>query len=175
MAGQKSAVSGRRWPMRVLAGASLLATGGLVWLVVTASGDLPEWAQTGLASPLSVKCLAFMVAGVLALAILGLALLNRRGRPAAPVGALHGDQSGSAAIEMTLVMPFAVMIFLIVIQSAILFNANMVVHYAAFSGRAWPRWLCRWRSAMRGTIASGRRISSRRPNWSGSGRPWSWR
>ncbi|MGB2754716.1 MAG: TadE family protein, partial [Phycisphaerae bacterium] len=43
------------------------------------------------------------------------------------------DQGGTAAIEMTLLLPFALMIFLVITQAAILFNGNMVVHYSGFA------------------------------------------
>ena len=131
MSGQESTVRKRR-PMRLLAAASLAATAGTIGLAVAAVGDLPDWARTGLASPLSLKTLAIMLAGVTALVLLGLLLARLRGRRREAFGSFHGDQGGSAAIEMTLLMPFALMVFLIVIQAAILFNANMVVHYSAF-------------------------------------------
>jgi len=117
----------------VLGAASALATAGTVALAVRASGELWGWAVAAATSPLAMKCLAVMVAGVVALGVV-LALLVKVRPSARPVRvrALHGDQGGTAAIEMALVFPFGLMIFLMVTQAAILFNANMVVHYATF-------------------------------------------
>jgi len=123
-----------------LAGASLLATGGLVWLGVEAFGRAPEWARAAAASPLAVRCLVLMVGGtLLGGSLLGLlATAARLGRPGRrpggrPWARLHADQGGTAAIEMALLFPFALMIFLTITQAALLFNANMVVHYAAYA------------------------------------------
>jgi len=118
----------------VLAGASALATVGIVWLAVKASGELPEWVLAAGASPLATRCLTIMAAGMVALGLV-LALLIRvrsRTKPAGVRG-FHGDQGGTAAIEMAFVFPLGLMIFLLVIQAALVFNANMVVHYAAFA------------------------------------------
>lgn len=117
----------------VLAIASALATAGMACLVLRASGESQGWALAAAASPLAVRCLAIMVAGILALGLV-LAVLIRL-RPAARpvrVRGLHGDQGGTAAVEMAFVFPLAMMIFLLVAQAALLFNANMVVHYATF-------------------------------------------
>lgn len=118
----------------VLAVASVLATVGTVWLAVKAWGELPGWALAAGASPLAMRCLTMMVVGMVALGLV-LALLVRvrsRTRPAGVRG-FHGDQGGHAAIEMAFVFPLALMIFLLIIQAALLFNANLVVHYAAFA------------------------------------------
>jgi Flp pilus assembly protein TadG len=118
----------------VLAGASALATAGLVWLAVKASGEFPGWAWAAAASPLATRCLVIMAVGMAALG-LAVAILIRarpRVRPAGFRG-FFGDQGGTAAIEMAFVFPLGLMIFLVVIQAALVFNANMVVHYSAFA------------------------------------------
>jgi len=118
----------------VLAGASALATVGIVWLAVKTSCELPEWALAAGASPLAMRCLTIMAVGMVALG-LALAILIRvrpRTRPAGFRG-FNGDQGGTAAIEMAFVFPLGLMIFLLVIQAALVFNANMVVHYAAYA------------------------------------------
>ena len=118
----------------VLAGASALATVGIVWLAAKASGELPEWALAAGASPLAMRCLTIMAVGMVALG-LALAILIRvrpRTRPSGFRG-FNGDQGGTAAIEMAFVFPLGLMIFLLVIQAALVFNANMVVHYAAYA------------------------------------------
>jgi len=117
----------------ILGGGGLLATGGIVWLVIAARDHAPQWAAAAALSPLAVRCLVFIVGGMVILGGLGALLAAAAGgrRPAAR--ALHGDEGGTAAIEMALLFPFALMVFLTVTQAALLFNANMVVHYAAFS------------------------------------------
>lgn len=117
----------------ILGLASLLATAGLVWLVVKALDRAPQWASAAALSPLAIRCLVFILGGMVVLGAVGtlLAVAARGQRPKA--GRLHADQGGTAAIEMALLFPFALMIFLTITQSALLFNANMVVHYAAFA------------------------------------------
>jgi len=132
----------RKWPMRILAVAGLLSTGGIIWMAVKASGQVPDWARAAAFSPLALRCLVIIVVGVVLLAAVAMILLRvrrarspqatRRGEPAGPRG-FHADQGASAAIEMTLLFPFALMIFLVIIQATLLFNANMVVHYSAYA------------------------------------------
>jgi len=118
----------------VLAVASALATAGLVWLAFTASGEFPEWTVAAAASPLAMRCLVIMAVGMAVLGLMLLVLVRARPRVRpAGVRGLHGDQGGAAAIEMAFVFPLGLMIFLLVIQAALVFNANMVVHYAAFA------------------------------------------
>jgi len=75
-----------------------------------------------------------MAVGMAALGAMLLVLVRARPRVRpAGVRGLHGDQGGAAAIEMAFVFPLGLMIFLLVIQAALVFNANMVVHYAAFA------------------------------------------
>jgi hypothetical protein len=128
----------------VLAIASALATAGMACLVLRASGESQGWALAAAASPLAVRCLAIMVAGLLALGLVlavlirlcparqGDAVASPAARSPISLATLHGDQGGTAAIEMAFVFPLAMMIFLLVAQAALLFNANMVVHYATF-------------------------------------------
>ena len=112
---------------------SLPAVAGIVWLIVSAMDRAPQWASAAALSPLAIRCLVFIVGGMVLLGAVGalLAASARGQRPKAR--AFHGDQGGTAAIEMALLFPFALMVFLTVTQAALLFNANMVVHYAAFS------------------------------------------
>jgi hypothetical protein len=119
----------------VLAGASALATAGLVWLAVKASGEFPGWAWAAAASPLATRCLVIMAVGMAALGLAVAILIRARPRRAGAgrVRGFFGDQGGTAAIEMAFVFPLGLMIFLLVIQAALVFNANMVVHYAAFA------------------------------------------
>ena len=119
--------------LMVLAAASALATAGIIWLVIkVAGGALHQGSLAVLKSPLAIWCLVLMGGGLLVLGLLvGLAI---RLRPATAAGprAIHADQGGTAAIEMAFVFPLGLMIFMVITQAALLFNANMVTHYAAF-------------------------------------------
>ena len=117
----------------VLGAASALATAGIVWLAVAAFGRAPQWVTAAAGSPLAVRCIVLMVGGVAVLGLVAALLIRVRPRAKPPQAGLHTDQGGTAAVEMALLFPFAVMIFLTIIQAALLFNANMVVHYAAFA------------------------------------------
>ena len=119
--------------LAVLAAASALAMVGIVALVVKAASRAPQWLTAAAASPLAVRCAVLMAGGVLVLGLLVALLVRVRPRLVASRRGLHVDQGGTAAIEMAFVFPLGLMIFLTVTQAALLFNANMVVHYAAFA------------------------------------------
>jgi len=133
----------------ILSAASLV---GLLALAVRAVQLSPAWMRASAASPLGVRCLAIIGAGTLALGASAMVLMRACGRAYAGAGnvaarkaggsngkwaagrkGIATDQGGTAAIEMTLLLPFALMIFLVIAQAAILFNGNMVVHYAGFA------------------------------------------
>lgn len=119
--------------LAVLAAASALAMVGIVALAVKAVGRAPQWLTAAAASPLAVRCAVLMAGGVLVLGLLVALLVRVRPRLVASRRGLHVDQGGTAAIEMAFVFPLGLMIFLTITQAALLFNANMVVHYAAFA------------------------------------------
>jgi hypothetical protein len=118
----------------VLAAASLV---GLLALTVRAVQLSPAWMRASAASPLGVRCLVIIGVGMLALGAAAMVLVRARGpagrRRAVGRKGIATDQGGTAAIEMTLLLPFALMIFLVIAQAAILFNGNMVVHYSGFA------------------------------------------
>lgn len=122
----------RKWRMPALGAASALSVAGLAWLVWKVSGGASQWASAAAGSPLAVRCIAVVGAGVAVLGLLAAVLLRARPGPRPSARGFHTDQGGTAAIEMAFVLPLGLMVFLIVIQAALLFNANMVVHYAAF-------------------------------------------
>jgi len=117
----------------ILGAAGLLATAGLLWLAVDAFGRAPQWARAAAGSPLALRCVVLIAMGMVVLGGLSAVLLRaqRGSRPRAR--ALHADQGGAAAVEMAFVFPLALMIFLTITQAALLFNGNLVVHYAAFA------------------------------------------
>ncbi len=124
----------RNWTLAVLGAASAASVVGLVWLAGRFGGDDARWLSAAAASPLALRCLLIVVGGLVALAAVA-ALLVRLGpgRRARRIARLHGDQGGTSAVEMTLLFPVAVMVLLIIAQAALLFNANMVVHYSGFA------------------------------------------
>lgn len=116
--------------MWVLAAASALATVGILWLAVKVVTGAPPWSLAVLRSPQAVLCLVLIGGGLLVLGLLAGVLIRLKPTAAGAPRAIHVDQGGTAAIEMTFVFPLALMIFLVITQAALLFNANVVVHYA---------------------------------------------
>jgi len=130
----------------ILAAASAVSLAGIVYLAIRASEAARGWALAAATSPLALRCVVIMAAGVAALAALAMVLVGTargggkpsgRGTPAVPgrtgrARDVAADEGGTAAIQMTLLLPVALVIFLIITQAALLFNANMVVHYAGF-------------------------------------------
>ena len=109
----------------------LLACAALVlaaWAVMTPGAEpgRGHWAAAALASPLSAACLAVLLAGTAALAMLGRAMW-RIGR-----GRRLGSQEGVALLEFAMVLPFALMIVLVMAQSSLLMGGNLCVHYASY-------------------------------------------
>jgi len=117
----------------ILGVASLLATAGIVWLAVAAFGRAPQWARAASVSPMAIRCIVLIAVGMVVLGGLAAVLLRARQGDRPRARALHADQGGAAAIEMAFVFPLALMIFLTITQAALLFNGNLVVHYAAFA------------------------------------------
>lgn len=120
--------------MRWLMGASLAATAGVVWLGVASWNAGPDWARAAALSPLAIRCLVLILGGMVVLGVLVAVMMHLRpeSQHGHPRG-FHGNQDGTAAIEFVLLLPVALMVFMIVTQSALLFNANMMVQYAAYS------------------------------------------
>ncbi len=89
------------------------------------------------------------VAGVIVGSLLALWLAAGLARLMAPVTRprlprIHADQSGTAMLEFVLLLPWALFIFLILIQAGLMYNANFHVGYGAFCAArsamvwAWP-------------------------------------
>jgi len=90
-------------------------------------------------SPAAMVFGAAVLGSLLALYVLG-GVLWRLGRGRASL-ADTGD-SGTAAVEFALLFPVALMIVLIMIQSATLLSANLVVHHAGYTAaRAAITWV----------------------------------
>jgi len=117
----------------VLGAASALSMGGIAYLATKAATLEAGWVTVAAMSPIAVRCLVIIAAGAVALGLVVCALFRARpGRRGARAASIAADEGGTAAVEMTLLFPFALMIFLIITQAALLFNANVVVHYAAY-------------------------------------------
>jgi hypothetical protein len=119
--------------MWVLGVASALATVGIVWLAVKTVTGAPPWSLGVLRSPQVIWCLVLIGGGLLVLGLLAGVLIRLKPKTVGAPRALHGDQGGTAAVEMAFVFPLALMIFMMITQAALLFNANVLVHYATFA------------------------------------------
>jgi len=64
---------------------------------------------------------------------IALGLKRLTDRPHPPMHRVWRDEGGTAAVEMLLALPFIVMILLVILQAALLWNANMVIHHAGFA------------------------------------------
>jgi hypothetical protein len=93
----------------------------------------PATLHAAVTSPLAVVSMSLLVACLLVLGLLCLYLKRCTDRPHTPLHKFFSDEGGTAAFEFLLGMPFIMMILLLLLQSALLFNANMVVHYAGFA------------------------------------------
>jgi len=82
----------------------------------------------------SIRRLGIIAAG----AVVGTAVLaagaRAGGRRVQRLAALHASDSGTAMLEFTLVLPIALMIFLVVLQTSLLYEARFHVSLAAFRG-----------------------------------------
>jgi hypothetical protein len=123
----ESGRSATRW----LLGAIALTAAALGSLALARPWVAPvegNWLLRAMTSPLSVTCGLIMLGCLGLLVVLGkiLWLAGVRER-----GAARGER-GAAMLEFVMVMPFALMIILIMIQSMLLMVGNVVVHYSAY-------------------------------------------
>ncbi len=117
-----------------LAAVSVASLAGIAALAVLAAEALPEWARAAVVSGLGIKCALAVLVGLAAFGGVVAAMVRSGGAGRwARVGRFNADQDGTAALEMVILFPIGLMVLLIVTQSALLFNANVVVHYSAFS------------------------------------------
>jgi len=113
---------------------------GLAWF----GHATDRWWWQAVFGPRGLQTAGVIVASLLALWLLGWVWCEA-GRPVRfGVRRFHGDQSGTAMLEFVLLLPWALMIFLILIQAGLLYSANFHVGYAAFCAArsamvwAWP-------------------------------------
>jgi hypothetical protein len=108
----------------VLILAAVLAGGG--WVVLT--GPSKPWLSAAVRSPLFIGC-AFITFGcAVALVLLGRMLW----RAAARERSRRKPQEGAVILEFAMVLPIALMLVLLMTQSAMLMGGNLCVHYAAY-------------------------------------------
>jgi len=84
-------------------------------------------------SPVGRLAMLFIVGGLVLIGLLCLFVRRCSQRPHTPVRDFFRSEGGTAAMEMLLGLPIILIILLIVIQATVLWNANMVFHYAAFA------------------------------------------
>lgn len=93
----------------------------------------PTTFRAAVTSPLAVTSMSLLIACLLVLGMLCLFLKRCTDRPHAPLHKIFSDEGGTAAFEFLLGMPIILMILLLVLECALLWNANMVIHYAGFA------------------------------------------
>jgi len=122
-----SRAAGRWIVLGVLACAAVLLALAVAGQVVEPARD--NWLFRALTSPLTLICAAVMLACAAALALLGQALwlAGARGRAA------RRSEEGAAILEFVMVLPIALMIILIMVQSMLLMVGNLCVHYSAYA------------------------------------------
>jgi len=121
---------GRAWPIG--AGIALALLVGL-WAWRAADGAQPNWLASALRSRLFVThAIIAAAAAVLLAAVCGMFIHAGRAVRRARSARAHGGQDGVAIVEFALVLPIALMLSLIMAQSALLMVGNLCVHYAAY-------------------------------------------
>jgi len=131
---QPAAAAARRRRAAILVVPAALVLGAAAaWGLVSLWRDGPEWVARGLTSGLSLTCGLAALACLILLAGLASALWQA-GRPARLErrSPRSSRQAGTAMIEFALVLPIALMLVLITIQSTLLMAGNLCVHYAAY-------------------------------------------
>ena len=131
---------GRRSMLRLSASATVItvasAAACAAWAAVASGRGRTAEAMR---SPTAIVSGAAALVSLLAIYVLGGALWRLgRGR-ASPADT---SDSGTAAVEFALLFPVALMIVLIMIQSALVLSANLVVHHAGYAAaRAAITWV----------------------------------
>jgi hypothetical protein len=120
---------------RRVVGTTILLTLVVVALLTMAyvplfGGDVVSQAAV---SPVGRLAMLFIVGGLVLIGLLCLFVRRCSQRPHTPMRDFFRSDGGSAAVEMLLGLPIILMILLMVIQATVLWNANMVFHYAAFA------------------------------------------
>lgn len=113
-------------PVAAIAGAAAVAMAG--GLDLAAWGQGGKWLPPALSSPLSVACLVILlVCGAILFGLVAAMwrIGNRPGRRQSP-------QGGTIMIEFALILPFAMFMVLLMVQTSLLMAGNLCVHYAAF-------------------------------------------
>ena len=116
----------------VLAGAVVVVCAA--WGAGAAGGG---WLGRALRDPLTIRAGAAALASALVLYLL-VAAMRRLGRARRAAG----GEEGTAAIEFVLLLPIALAIVLIMIQSLLVVTGNVAVHYSAYAAaRAATVWV----------------------------------
>jgi hypothetical protein len=110
-----------------------LAVVGLLMAILYIPMLGPKTVRAAAASPLGLAAMSLLMACLLVLGLLAFYLKRCTDRPHAPLHKFFSDEGGTAAFEFLLGMPFILLILLLVLECALLWNANMVIHYAGFA------------------------------------------
>lgn len=84
-------------------------------------------------SPLARIAILTIVIGCALLGLIGLRLKRLTERPHPPLHKVWSDEGGTAAVEMLLALPFVLGILLMLVQAALMWNDNMLMHHAGFA------------------------------------------
>jgi len=91
------------------------------------TAEAGDWWRQALASPLAIRLTVAAGITLVLVVLLGRACLRLRPRQR------QGGESGVATLEFTLVFPILLTFSLLLIQTALLYAGNLVVHSAAFA------------------------------------------
>ncbi len=99
----------------------------LVGVVAMKMGNWP-WLGSALVNRTSLLAVSVAIGSLAGLTLLAIFIL--RARPANEPR--PGGQDGTALLEFALILPIALMLILLMVQSALLMAGNLCVHYSAF-------------------------------------------
>lgn len=127
---------------RWLLGIGLLALAGSAvwpetvsrWLVAGLRLDTRAWWVPAALDAWAIRRLALILGGIAAGTLLLAAGARACGGLRQRAARLHACDRGTAMIEFTLVLPIALLIFLVVLQTSLLYEARFHVSLAAFRG-----------------------------------------
>jgi len=125
-------------------GATALLAWAPQWLIAALGGQGGSYWMRAAFGPFGLRCLAGLSGGVLLLSLLGAWMYYLRGGGRRRAAEVVGAAGGTAIIEFCMLFPIALLLFLVVVQIALMYNANFYVNYAAFcaarSARVWAEY-----------------------------------
>ena len=119
----------RTWYVFAAMMVAVLSLVALMYVPRFGSGVVREAAT----SRIGVIVTVVLVGGCVLLALLGLVIKRCTDRPHPPLWQFFKDDGGTAAVEMLLALPIIAMIFLVMLQATVMWNANVIFHYASYA------------------------------------------